>query len=388
MHYWEVSGNTNNDGIVYQKGEIFMAKSNVIIIHGGGLVEPSKVVLMRIAEELHLRHVYNEIFIGKYSFEALYSPEFWLEYNETLIETVKGKRGPFFGTSRGIDLTDPELSEKAISCLTDRNVKTVIVAGGDGSSRQVAEINDTFMKSGINLIFAVPLTIDGINGGLSIGMNEAVKESIRQTENIVSTAFETRDYGNYGVVMIELQGRNRDDILANVLKQFYDEYKVADYNLSEIFLKVIPANYETNENKLVDEINKSSARTLLLVSEGAEIKIPELTKKLNRKVRSLIVGYPSQSNNMMSTFDNEIYDMWIGYACAIIESNPYNSFCIANLALDFEDGFCYLDGLGYKFSIEQKPINYYAELNPREGQKAELSGELEDLILQYMSKTE
>lgn len=360
--------------------------ANVIIIHGGGLVEPSKVVLMRIAEELRLHHVYNEIFIDKYSFEALYSPEFWLEYNETLIETVKGKRGTFFGTSRGIDLTDPELSKKAISCLTDRDVKTVIVAGGDGSSRQVAEISDTFMKNGINLIFAVPLTIDGINGGLSIGINEAVNESIRQTENIVSTAFETRDYGNYGVVMVELQGRNRDDILANVLKRFCEEHKVADYDLSEILLRVIPANYKTDENKLVDEINKSSARTLLLVSEGAKIKIPELTKKLNRKVRSLIVGYPSQSNNMMSSGDNELYNKWIHYACEIIESDPYGSYCIANFAEDLED-FSSLDCLRYK-SIEKKPIDYYAKLNPREGQKAELAYELENLILQYMSKAE
>lgn len=352
-----------------------MAKSNVIIIHGGGLVDPSKVVLMRIAEELYLRDVYNEIFIGKHSFEALYSPEFWLEYNETLIETVKGKRGSFFGTSRGIDLTDSELSEKAISCLTDRNVKTVIVAGGDGSSRQVAEISFTFMKNGINIIFAVPLTVDGINGGLSIGINEAVKESIRQTENIVSTAFETRDYGNYGVVMVELQGRNRDDILANVLKHFYETHKVADYDLSEILLKVIPANYKTDEKKLVDEINKSSARTLLLVSEGAKIKIPELTKKLNRKVRSLIVGYSSQSNNMMSDWDNSVYDKWIYYVCDIIAKYPDHYYCIANLVGNLE-GPC-------PFDVKIKPIDYYARLNPREGQKAELSAELEDLILQY-----
>lgn len=361
-----------------------MDKNNLIIIHGGGLVEPSKAVLMRIASELQFYRVYNEIFIGKHSFEALYTPNFGLKHDKKLIQNAKQKRGTFFGTSRGIDLTDPELSEKAISCLADRNVKTVIVAGGDGSSRQVAEISDTFMKNGINIIFPVPLTIDGINGGLSIGMNEAVAESIRQTENIVSTAFETRDYGNYGVVMVELQGRNRDNILANVLKRFCETHKVADYDLSEILLKVIPANYKTNENKLVDEINKSSARTLLLVSEGAKIKIPELTEKLDRKVRSLIVGYPSQSNNMMSSGDNELYNKWIHYACEIIVSDPYGSYCIANFAEDLED-FSSMDCLRYK-SIEKKPIDYYAKLNPREGQKAELSGELENLIFQYMSK--
>lgn len=121
------------------------SRGNAIIIHGGGLVDPSKIVLMGIANNLAEDCVYEKVFIGKYSFESLYTPSFWLEHNWRLVERVKNKRGTYFGTSRGIDLTDPILFEKSISCLKEKNVKTIIVAGGDGSSRQVAEISDAFM---------------------------------------------------------------------------------------------------------------------------------------------------------------------------------------------------------------------------------------------------
>lgn len=344
------------------------AKGNAIIIHGGGLVDPSRFVLMRIANNLDYLKVYDKVFIGKYSFESLYKPEFWTEYNWRLVERLKVKRGTYFGTSRGIDLTDPILSERAISCLKERNIKTVIVAGGDGSSRQVAEINDTFVKNGINLIFAIPLTMDGINGGDSIGLRQAVRESVRQIENIASTSLETRDNEEFSVVTVELQGRNRDDVMANVLKCFYRKRSVADCDFKDLLLRVIPANIETDEAKLVDEINNSSKRTLVLISEGASIHIPELSKKINRKVRSLIVGHSSQSNGMTTKEDEHEYGLWIDQIASIIAQHKDESFCIVK------------DGTFYKM-----PIDYYAKLNPRNGQKAELSEELTELMKLYMA---
>lgn len=342
-------------------------KSNAIIIHGGGLVDPSKDVLMRLAK--NLKEVYSKVFIGKYSFESLYTPSFWIEYTKELENLVKDKRGTFFGTCRGIDLTDPILSKKAINCLHEHNTTTVIVAGGDGSSRQVAEINDTFESNGINIIFAVPLTIDGINGGCSIGINEAVRESIRQIENITSTSLQTRDNEKFGVVMVELQGRNRDDIMAEVLYEIVEARKIADFNLSEVFLRVIPANRESDETELVTEINNTTERTLILLSEGAKIKIADLIKKIERKVRFLVVGHPSQSNNM--TVANE-YDEWIDYiSCKIIARNPLDSYCIVK---DYNGLYGIL------------PIDYYARLNPRNKQNDQLPYDLDNLIKNYMAK--
>lgn len=345
-----------------------MVNTNAIIIHGGGLVDPSKVVIMRLAR--NLSKVYNKVFIAKYSFEGLYKPEFWLEYNEVLVKDIEPKRGTYFGTCRGIDLTDPVKAEKTMNTLKPCDINTIIIAGGDGSARQAAEISPNFKANGINIIFPAPLTIDGINGGLSIGIKEAVKESIRQIDNIVSTSLKTRDNEQFGIVMVELQGRNRDDILANVLKHFCDEQKVNDCNFADLTLRVVPANLETDESKLVEDINSSSKRTLILVSEGSNIKISDLKGKVNRKVRSLVVGYSSQSNDLTSEEDIVVYNDWIDKACEIIAKNPYGTYSIVHT----------MDG-----EILSKPISYYADLNPRKGQRAVLPKELEDLVKQYMA---
>lgn len=347
------------------------AKGNAIIIHGGGLADPAKYVLLRLARTLSKEEVYNKVAIGKYSFEALSTPSFITWYSDSLEEYLKDKRGTYFGTCRGIDLCDPILFDQAIVCLKEVDINTVIVAGGDGSSRQAFEISGAFMERGINIIFPIPITIDGINGGLAIGINEAVKESIRQIENIVSTALQTRDNRRFGVAMVEIQGRNRDDIMANVLKDILAKRKISDWTLSEVFIRVIPANFETNEDKLVSEINQSNKRTLILISEGAKIKMPQLTEKLTRKVRSLVIGHPSQSNNMTSKDDIRIYNKWVDNICtSIIAKDPHSSYCVANIG-----------GLVFK-----KPIDYYAKLNPREGQKAEIAEDLKELMVSYMAK--
>lgn len=345
-----------------------MTKTNAIIIHGGGLVDPSKVVIMRLAK--NLSKVYDKVFIAKYSFEGLYTPDFWLEYNEILVKDIEPKRGTYFGTCRGIDLTDPVKAEKTMNTLKPRNINTIIIAGGDGSARQAAEISSNFKAKGINIIFPAPLTIDGINGGLSIGIKEAVRESIRQIDNIVSTSLKTRDNEQFGIVMVELQGRNRDDIMANVLAYFCKQQRVNDCNFPDLLLRVVPANLETDESKLIEDINNSSKRTLILVSEGSNIKISDLKGKVNRKVRSLVVGYSSQSNDLTSPEDIAIYNDWIDKACKIIASNPLGTYSIVHT----EEGY-----------ILQKPISYYATLNPRMGQKAVLPKELEDLVKQYMA---
>lgn len=348
-----------------------MKKSNAIIIHGGGLVDPSRYVLMRFAERMSRCSAYDHVYLGRYSFESLYTPGLMRRYNPKLIDEVKEKRGTYFGTSRGIDLTDPILAEKAISCLKERGIRTVVVAGGDGSARQVAEISGNFMQNGINFIFPLPLTIDGINGGVSIGIKEAVKESVRQIENICSTSLETRDNGEFSVVMVELQGRNRDDIIARVLDHFSTNKKVADCDISDIFLRVVPANFHTNEEKLVDQINNSKKRTLILVSEGAKIKIPELTKKINRKVRSLVVGHQSQSNGLTGAKSIEQYNKWIdNIYYKFIVRDPYESYCVAK----------------EKDTLRKEPIDYYAKLNPREGQKAELNEHFEKIIMSYITR--
>lgn len=344
---------------------------NVMIIHGGGLVEPSKFVLLEMAKQLEERNVYSKIYIGRYSFEALYTPMFWLEYNEKLAKELKDKRGTWFGTCRGIDLMEDGLADKAIECMKANNVVTLIVAGGDGSARQCAEIQAKFEENGINIIFPIPLTVDGINGGECIGMDQAVREVIRQTENVVATSLETRDNGEYSVVAVETQGRNRDDIMANVLISFYYKQRVADVKFEDLLLMVVPANIKTDLNALMKKINNSKLRTLIFVSEGADIKISDIVSGAKRKVRSVVVGHQVQSNNLMTEEEEKDYAIWINKIADIIEDDPLTSYSI--IAQD------------KSYDLITAELSYYAILNPRKGQSAYMPSYLEDLVKWYMA---
>lgn len=343
--------------------------SNALIIHGGGLVDPSKEVIREIAYGLRRQKVYGRIFLGKYSFMSLYDSSLWLTYDEKLDSDLKAMRGTYLGTCRGIELSNPSLIDNSLKCLREGNVKTIIVCGGDGSSRNCSEIADKFQNYGINIIFAVPLTVDGINGGFSIGINQATKESIRQIENLVATSLETRDNGEFSVVAVELSGRNRDDILAHVLQHFWRRGHIAECKLTDMLLRVVPANYEINKEALIKEIKTSKKRTLVLVSEGAKFKTDTLGILVeNRKVRTLRIGHVVQSNGMTTKKDMKSYSEWLTDVVKIIAEKPNTSYCIVN------------DGI----SRWRENIDYYSKKNPRDGQKAEISKGLEELLKRYM----
>lgn len=343
--------------------------NNVLIIHGGGLVDASKRVLLRIASGLWDAKIYQHIFLGRYSFMSLYDKTLWLDYDLDTEAYLEKNRGTYFGTCRDINLADKNLFERSIKVLKEWNVSTIIVCGGDGSSRQCAEIADEFLRYGINIIFAVPLTVDGINGGMAIGLDQATREAVRQIENVAATSLETCDKGKFSVVFIELQGRNRDDIVASVIQHFWRTGFIADNLIEEYCLCVVPANYETDEDNLVEIINKAEERTLVLISEGAKIKLDDLKQKVTRKVRSHVVGHAVQSNQMTTDADMEKYEEWLADVVKLISEEPYSSYCIVN------------DGI----SRWREPIDYFAKLNPREGQVAKLSKGLEELMMDYMA---
>lgn len=266
-------------------------------------------------------------------------------------------------------MTDPVILEKAIKTLTEADIGTVIVCGGDGSSRNCAEMVADFEKAGINIIFAVPLTVDGINGGKSIGLEQATREAVRQIENVAATSLETRDKGEFSIVAVELQGRNRDDIMADVLYYFHQRRKVADCDLDAICLRVVPANYPTNVTKFFEEINGTNKRTLILVSEGAKLKLSEVQGNTKRKVRTVVVGHAVQSNQQTTKYDMQNYESWLRDVVKCIAETPDESFSVVN------DGY----------ERRKESIDYYAELNPRENQEARLS-DVEELVLKmYMA---
>ncbi len=345
-----------------------MLKNNrAIIIHGGGLVDCSKQVLMRLAEEFS--EICNKVFIGYFSFESLYKKEYWDEYNLDLVQKVKNKRGTWFGTCREIFLEGEKL-EKAITLLKSEGVNIIVVCGGDGSSRQVAEMHEAFENEGIHIVFPMPLTIDGINGGASIGIEQAVRESIRQIENMAATSLQTKDNEKFGVLCAELQGRNRDDITFETLNAFKNAGRVADFDLSDLFVVVVPTTMETDEEKLFKAINSSENRTLVLLSEGAKIKIADIKKNVSRKIRTLVVGHQSQSNNQTTDVDIDFIDSWIANAMWLIKSHLGKSICIV---WDKDDDYYHAES-----------IDYYASKNPRNGQKCALTDKQEKVLKEYV----
>lgn len=347
-------------------------QGKVLIIHGGGLIDCSKQVLLRLAQAV--MGIYDRVFLGFYSFEALYTKSFWIEYNLSLSYYLSCKRGTYFGTCRDIFMEGERL-EKAINLLKDEAISTIIVCGGDGSARQVDEMYKAFEAEGINIIFPIPLTIDGINGGYSLGINQAVKESVRQIENMAATAFETRDNEMFGVLCAEIQGRNRDDITAQVLQKFVIQGKVADRTLEELTLIVVPKNIDTDSEKLYECINSSEKRTLVILTENGKIKISDIKENTSRKVRSVVIGHQSQSNNLTTQDDEYEIEAWVENVVPFIKRDPYGSFCISK-----RNGSSY-SGLIY----DRKPINYYAKLNPYQGQIATLPKDLETLVKFFMA---
>jgi len=348
-----------------------LKQGKVLIIHGGGLVDCSKQVLLRIA--LQLYNIFEDVYLGHFSFEALYNKKFWERYTPYYETTLQAKRGTYFGTCRDIIIEGDKLV-RAIKLLKKEGITTIVVCGGDGSARQVHEMYQEFEKVGINIVFAVPLTIDGINGGVSLGIEQARIETVRQIENMAATSLETRDNEKFGVLCAEIQGRNRDDITAETLKYFDVRGKVADRTLDELNLIVVPANIKTVPEKLYKAINSSEKRTLVLLSEGAEIKISDIKANTNRKVRSVVIGHQSQSNNHTTVSDLHIINDWAIHVRYFMEGRRDKSFCIRK-----EVRYC-----GDNYSVES--IDYYAKLNPRKNQITELPEELKELICSYMEK--
>ena len=344
---------------------------NVLVTFGGGEVDPAKNILMQLGKNVYSSKKFEKVYMGKYSFESFYNTEYLLEYGEELEKLVADKRGAYFGTCRDIDLvTDQHKMNRSIFCLKQNNIDTILVVGGDGTARQVAEISEVLNENGINIIYAIPLTIDGINGGESIGLEQATRESVRQIENMVATSLETKSEEKFGVVIIELQGRNRDDIMVESLLYFLEKEKIADNDLNDVLLIVVPANIKSDINKLVEEVNSSSQKTVILLSEGAKVKLSTLKKRIKRKVRTFVVGHPSQSNNMTTEEDIKKYNIWVNSVADYILCNLDHSYCMVKR----------------KNMIWEVPIDYYAKLNPRKKQIPEMDAFSKYWLEKFMAK--
>lgn len=340
---------------------------NCLLFHGGGLCPVSNQYLSALAEELEKEEIFERIFMGFFSFECLLNPEELIKpWTSSLKAKAEKSPGGFYGTSRNIDLTVPELQSQAIATCKDLSITWIGVAGGDGSCRQVAEISEAFEAEGIHLFIPMPLTIDGIEGGYSLGLQSAVMKSLDVLDDLAATNLQTRDNREFSALFLELQGRNRDDILANLLHYIV---RVGDFACggiphNDIDLFVVPANYYWNLDKLITAVNNSKKRTLVIYSEGANVPIDYIMEKVKRKIRVSKVGYLSQMNKV------KMHNIGQYVPASIIKSA-------------ISDGRSFSLKFNEFSSATIEPIDYWAKLNPREEQKPTLNPDLEKLLKEY-----
>lgn len=366
---------------------------NALLIYGGGLCDCANVFMQLLADRVSSGKCFDKTFIGFFSFEALLKEEFIYEWNDDIRVRSEQSLGGFFGTCRGINLTDPILQSKAIKICKDRNISWIFVGGGDGSARQVAEISEAFEKEGIKFCFTLPLTIDGIEGGASIGMDQAVKISMKCIKYIMNSCLRTRNDGDFSVAIVELQGRNRDNILANVVMQLKEEQrqmvghgytegidKIIYSNVGTIDIFAVPANYEWSMEKLSKAVNKSSKPTLVLYSEGAKIdgrkvKKSDFKNAFSRKTRDFAVGHLSQVNDQ-TEFSMDRWD---------IKTIVGKIYEVISQSLQYNKSFSIVMNSIYNSKITTEPIDYFAKRNPKENQHPTLPKADEEALKEYIA---
>ena len=200
----------------------------------------------------------------------------------------------------------------------------------------------------------------------------------------------TREKYKYPILVVELQGRNRDDVLANVLKKLdkiitNPDWVEGDLGFTVPKIYVVPANYSWTREALSKCVNSTSEPTLVLISEGASYidedgkkkkqKRSDLGELFDRKTRNFKVGHLSQVNDCTDEADRNDISKMVNSAVRLIREKIQTDDEPFSLVYDF-DGNTIVES-----------IDYYAKLNPRENQHPTLDSSLELLIQNYIAKS-
>jgi len=374
-----------------------MISANALIIYGGGLCDNAARFITDTAEALYTSNSFEKVFVGRYSFRALTEDdsliEQWTKESSARYDNVLGG---YFGTCRETDLANDEQARKrAFEKCKRLGIRYIFLGGGDGSARQMAEITELFMAEGIYFVFTLPLTIDGIEGGHSLGLRAAVNVSLRRIDEVSSTGLRTLDGNKYPALAVKLMGRNRDNILAEVISSI-DSEGIIDFDKDEVEIRAIPANYSWSKDNLIEAMRAEGDANggkligkplLILYSEGARIGNVQLEKEdlkkmaaiAGRKLRFYSIGHSSQINNETSPFDmavnrllvNEIVDKAL---TAIYE----------NISNGEEKSFSVVGDSNGSHNLRIESYKYFAILNPRKGQKPTLKKEQEETLKKYI----
>lgn len=353
------------------------------VIYGGGQIPSANYVIGELIKKL-LRMSIQVYAIHK-SYMGLADSTCYEKIDDMLKACkIQKQIGTYLSTCRKVFPATDEWFDKIIMNLSKYGINTLFICGGDGSALGARDFQARCEEIGYKMkIIFIPCTIDGINGSLSIGLNSAVEESLRQTKMIAANSFATFDNKMRGarIAIVEIQGRNRNDIAVNVLKQIIADSSIAKFAISEINIKFLASGYKWSYTELINSVIATDMPTLILASEGAKptemwwdaISGDNISSKLTnlinatgiRKANCDVIGYLSQTNDFISSNEKNLIDMWTLKAIQEFER------CL--LSVGSTAIICDTDK-----KLKAVPLSYITELNPNCKEPAIIS--IEDLI--------
>ena len=318
----------------------------IAMLYGGGQIPSANHILGVFAEKL--LHLGFEVYGVHKSFLGLTDSSCYERITLKKAREIQKMPGTYLSTCRDVDPANDMYFYKIIENLREKDIHVLIIPGGDGSSRAGRDFVYCARQTGypIQVIF-VPCTIDGIEGSETIGKDPAVKESTRHVVSIIANAWATwrPTYKVPRVAIIEIQGRNRNDIAVGVMDNLINDY-INKYNINDVKIIFIPAGHKWKVETLVNKVLAEDKKVAIVVAEGA---VPEdifwdaftgkgIGQKLEtivkcRKLREAnldVVGYLSQTNNCVSEEEMNKIDEWTSFAIKFMTETDESIAVIKN----------------------------------------------------------
>lgn len=326
----------------------------IAIAYGGGQIPSANIVIGKIIEKLLERGA--EVFGIHKSFLGMADSSCYEKFTLEDAREIQMQLGTYLSTCRKVDPSKEPWFSKILKILQDLKVNYLFIPGGDGSSRAARDFIEALRKFSYKLqIIFIPCTIDGITNSDTIGIDSAIAESFRHTSAMIVNAFATwnPNYVLPRIPIIEIQGRNRNDIAVGVVRKIIEMGKIGKYHLNDFNLIFIPAAYSWSYKELLKKIYASDKKTAIIVAEGAN-PIEKgwsilLGKGVGEKLEFLfevdgvrecnldVVGYISQTNDSITEAEIEKIDAWVSFAVDFLANHQETeeSFAIVKNGEEF-----------------------------------------------------
>ena len=303
----------------------------IAILYGGGQIATANITIGMFAEKL-LQLGFQVYGVHK-SFLGLVDEACYERFSLKKARSIQSQIGTYLSTCRKVDPASEEYFAKIIKTLEKFNIHTIILPGGDGSSRAARDFVIKAYEANypVQIIF-VPCTIDGIPNSETIGFASAVEETLAHVLLMTVNSLATwhPDFATPRIPIIEIQGRNRNDIATEVVKTIKKGKKIGKYNVKDINFIYIPAAYDWTISSFLDRVFRENKETVVVIAEGAmpsDIfwdaikgkgsgeKVQNILESTKKKQTNLnIVGYLSQTNDCITDEEIKKIDIWTSFA--------------------------------------------------------------------------